>query len=84
MLGIGGNCVESPYYHAQSAQLRHRALVKPRHRRHALRGLRPGGTTLLDQRTSDSDNHHPSVIELMCPARVGWRGLFSPMMRSAS
>ncbi len=35
MLGIGGNCVESPYYHAQSAQLRHRALVKPRHRRHA-------------------------------------------------
>src|SRR6266404_6658053 len=29
MFGIGGNCVESPYYHAQSAQLRHRALVKP-------------------------------------------------------
>ncbi len=30
MLGIGGNCVESPYYHAQPTQLPHRALVKPR------------------------------------------------------
>jgi len=35
MFGIGGNCVQSPYYHAQSAQLPHRALVKPRHRRHS-------------------------------------------------
>jgi hypothetical protein len=32
--GIGGNCVASPYYHAQPAQLPHRSLVKPRHRRH--------------------------------------------------
>jgi hypothetical protein len=30
--GIGGNCIESPYYHAQPP---HRALVKPRHRIHA-------------------------------------------------
>ena len=35
MLGIGGNCVESPYYHAQSTLLPHRSVVKPRHRRHA-------------------------------------------------
>jgi hypothetical protein len=34
MLGIGGLCVESPYYHQQPAQLPQRALVKPRHRRH--------------------------------------------------
>ena len=33
--GIGGNCVASPYYHAQPAQLPDRSLVKPRHRRHA-------------------------------------------------
>jgi hypothetical protein len=33
--GIGGNCVESPYYHAQPTRLPHRPLVKPRHRRHA-------------------------------------------------
>ena len=32
--GIGGNCVASPYYHAQPAQLLHRSSVKPRHRRH--------------------------------------------------
>jgi hypothetical protein len=32
--GVGGNCVASPYYHAQPAQLRHPSLVKPRHRRH--------------------------------------------------
>ena len=32
MSGIGGNCVASPYYHAQSAQPLHRALVKPQHR----------------------------------------------------
>jgi hypothetical protein len=31
MFGIGGNCVESPYYHAQ---LPHRAATKPRHHRH--------------------------------------------------
>jgi Protein of unknown function (DUF3551) len=35
MSGIGGNCVESPYYHAQPTQVPHRALVKPRHQRHA-------------------------------------------------
>ena len=35
MLGIGGNCVQSPYYHAQPTQLAHRPIVKPRHRRHA-------------------------------------------------
>ena len=35
MSGIGGLCVESPYYHGQSTQLPHRALVKPRHHRHA-------------------------------------------------
>ena len=29
MFGIGGNCVQSPYYHAQSTQLPHRSLVKP-------------------------------------------------------
>jgi hypothetical protein len=33
--GIGGNCVESPYYHAQSTQLPRRPRVKPRHRRQA-------------------------------------------------
>jgi Protein of unknown function (DUF3551) len=32
--GIGGNCVTSPYYHAQSIQPLHRPPVKPRHRRH--------------------------------------------------
>ncbi len=32
--GIGGNCIESPYYHAQPTQLPPRALVKPRHHRH--------------------------------------------------
>jgi Protein of unknown function (DUF3551) len=31
--GIGGNCVESPYYHAQPTQLPQRSLVKERHRR---------------------------------------------------
>ncbi|SRR5579871_939974 len=35
MSGIGGVCVESPYYHAQPTQLPNRALVKSRHRRHA-------------------------------------------------
>jgi Protein of unknown function (DUF3551) len=33
--GIGGNCVQSPYYHAQPTQLPHRSLAKSRHRRHA-------------------------------------------------
>jgi Protein of unknown function (DUF3551) len=33
MSGIGGNCVESPYYHPQPTQLSHRALAKPHHRR---------------------------------------------------
>jgi len=35
MLGIGGNCIQSPYYHAQPTQLPHRSLLKPRHHRHA-------------------------------------------------
>jgi len=35
MFGIGGNCVQSPYYRSQPIQLPHRALVKPRHHRHA-------------------------------------------------
>jgi hypothetical protein len=35
MLGIGGNCVQSPYYHAQPTQLPRHSAVKPRHRRHA-------------------------------------------------
>jgi hypothetical protein len=35
MSGRGGNCVESPYYLAPLTQLPHRALVKPRHHRHA-------------------------------------------------
>ncbi len=35
MSGIGGICVESPYYHAQPKPLPHRSLVKLRHRRHA-------------------------------------------------
>jgi Protein of unknown function (DUF3551) len=35
MLGIGGNCVESPYHYAQSTPLPNRSLVKPRHHRHA-------------------------------------------------
>jgi Protein of unknown function (DUF3551) len=35
MSGRGGNCVESPYYHAQPPQPPHRALVKPRHHRQA-------------------------------------------------
>src|SRR5712672_4579003 len=34
MFGIGGNCVESPNYHAQPPQLLHRAATKPRHHRH--------------------------------------------------
>src|SRR5215468_6970544 len=39
MFGIGGNCVESPYYHAQSTPLPGRAIVKP-HRRHHERTAR--------------------------------------------
>ena len=33
--GIGGNCIESPYYRPQSILLPHRAVAKPRHQRHA-------------------------------------------------
>jgi hypothetical protein len=33
--GKGGNCVESPYYHARPTQLPHRALVQPRRHQHA-------------------------------------------------
>ena len=32
--GRGGNCVVSPYYHAQPAQLLHHSMAKPRHLRH--------------------------------------------------
>jgi Protein of unknown function (DUF3551) len=35
MSGIGGLCVESPYYHGQATPLPHRTLVKPHHHRHA-------------------------------------------------
>src|SRR5215469_10787849 len=35
MSGIGGNCVESPYYRAQPAQLLRHSVMKPRHHRHA-------------------------------------------------
>ena len=35
MRGIGGNCVESPYYHGQVAPLPRRASAKPRHHGHA-------------------------------------------------
>jgi hypothetical protein len=38
MLGIGGNCVASPYYRAQSTQLPHHSVVKPRHHQHARNG----------------------------------------------
>src|SRR5258707_12977383 len=38
--GIGGNCVASPYYRAQPAQLPLPSLVKPRHRRHAQEAFR--------------------------------------------
>jgi len=41
MLGIGGNCVASPYYRAQSTQLPHHSVVKPRHHRH----VRTAGVT---------------------------------------
>jgi len=34
MFGIGGNCVQSPYYHAQPTQPPYRSLMKLRHRRH--------------------------------------------------
>jgi hypothetical protein len=34
MSGIGGNCIESPYYHGQATPLPHRAIVKAHHRRH--------------------------------------------------
>jgi hypothetical protein len=33
--GIGGNCIESPYYHAQATPLPDRSVVKQRHHRHA-------------------------------------------------
>lgn len=32
MFGIGGNCVQSPYYHAQSTPLPRRAFSKRHHR----------------------------------------------------
>ena len=35
MSGIGGNCVESPYYHAAPTQPLHRSVVKPYRHRHA-------------------------------------------------
>src|SRR5260370_32877361 len=43
MSGIGGLCVESPYYHPQPTQLPHRTLVKPRQHRQdrTVRGSMP-------------------------------------------
>jgi hypothetical protein len=38
MSGIGGNCVRSPYYHAQATEPAHRSLARPHHRRHASTG----------------------------------------------
>ena len=35
MFGIGGNCVQSPYYHAQPTPPPHHSLVKPSHHRRA-------------------------------------------------
>ncbi len=35
MFGIGGLCIESPYYHGQATPLPQRSLAKPRHQRHA-------------------------------------------------
>jgi hypothetical protein len=35
MSGIGGLCVQSPYYHEQPAQPPHHAVMKPRRHRHA-------------------------------------------------
>jgi hypothetical protein len=35
MSGIGGICLESPYYHAQPTQPAHRSFAKPHHRRQA-------------------------------------------------
>jgi hypothetical protein len=34
MLGIGGNCIESPYYHGQGTPLPRWAVVQPHHRHH--------------------------------------------------
>jgi hypothetical protein len=34
MSGIGGNCVQSPYYREQPTPLPHRANMKPHNRRH--------------------------------------------------
>jgi hypothetical protein len=34
MSGLGGNCVQSPYYHGQATPLPPRQNVKPRHHRH--------------------------------------------------
>jgi hypothetical protein len=34
MLGVGGNCVQSPYYHAQATPLPGHSGAKPRHHRH--------------------------------------------------
>jgi hypothetical protein len=34
MFGIGGNCVQSPYYHGQATPLPRRAIVKSHHRHH--------------------------------------------------
>jgi hypothetical protein len=33
--GIGGNCIESPYYHGQATPLPDRSVGKQRHYRHA-------------------------------------------------
>jgi Protein of unknown function (DUF3551) len=35
MFGIGGNCIESPYYHEHATPLSRHSGMKPRHRRHS-------------------------------------------------
>jgi len=47
MSGIGGNCVASPYYHAQPTQLPHRSLAKTHHRRH-VQTVRAGTSERLE------------------------------------
>ena len=39
MFGVGGPCVESPYYHVQPKPLPHHSVTKSRHSRHAPRSV---------------------------------------------
>ena len=47
MLGVGGNCVASPYYRGQVTPLPHRALMKPRHHGTHKKAFRPWRPTTL-------------------------------------